>query len=60
MGESGVMSRPSEEKKKIEKDNDNILELIPIYHKKMEPQMELKENEEKSLALLLKSLNLKA
>jgi sulfur carrier protein ThiS len=40
--------------------NESMLDLIPIYHKKTETHMELKENEEKSLALLLKSLQLKA
>lgn len=48
--------------KEVEKDvdKDTMLELIPIYHKKSDTQMELKEAEEKSLALLLKSLKLKA
>ena len=40
--------------------SEPLLDLIPIYHKKSETLLELKENEEKSLALLLKALKLKA
>lgn len=65
MMQSGLREKGSAEERKKDtlrehEKEENFLDLIPIYHKKAESQMELKENEEKSLALLLKSLNMKA
>ncbi len=39
MGDPLIKPRLEEERNKPEKDMDNILELIPIYHKKSDTQM---------------------
>ena len=59
MSESGISRLLKTEESDV-KDKGDILELIPIYHKKSETVGELNEYEEQSLAMLLHAIKLQA